>query len=158
MSNGVFASGRLNIAWNSVNLSDGWGSDVFLKITPNGDVREVTIGADGNGTISELADMSAIIELTLTQTSDNNKTIHAIESAERAVRDFTGKPYAGFFSVEDPLGSTPAVVAFETVYLGSGGQEWGKTAGEITHRWHTTKYFPTDDPAKIMSNIQAYIK
>lgn len=158
MANGVFASGRLLITWNGIDLSEGWGEDTFLTITPNGDIREVMIGADGNGTISELADMSATIELTLSQTADVIKTINKIEAAERVVRDNTGVPASGFFTVEDPLGSTANFVCLETVMLSSGAHEWAKTAGERVFRWHTTRYIPTDDPATVLSNIQAYIK
>ncbi len=157
--NGNFASGDLTITWNGIKLNSGWGEDVFFTATPNGPLKEMTIGADGNGTISKLADRGATLELTLVQTAVKQlKDISKIAAAETLVADAAQLPFAGIFTVEDPLGNCANFVCLNATLVDMGSHSFGKTVGERTITWKCDKFIETDSIESVMSNISSYIK
>lgn len=155
--NPVYASGDFRCTWNGLKLNSGWGDDQFLTATPNGPLKELQWGADGNLSQSKLADQGGVITMTFKQTAEALKRIDEVAAAEMLVGEFAQLPFAGFFTFEDPSGSVENFVAYNTVLVERGAHEHQKVMGERTITWGCEKLI-FGDPATIIANISQYIK
>ena len=155
--NPVYSSGDFKCTWNGTKLNVGHGNDQFLTATPNGPLKEVTIGADGSMSVSKLADSGGVITMTFMQTAEALTDIDNIAAAEMLVGEFAELPYAGYFQFEDPTGNTKSFVAVNTVLIDRGAHEHQKVIGEQTITWACEKLI-FGDPASIMREISSYIK
>lgn len=157
MANPLYASGDFTCTWQSISLNTGWGEDTFLTVTPNGPIKEVTFGADGNMTPSKLADMGGVIEMTFMQTADALDEIDKIAAAEQIVGELYSTPYSGVFTFSDPTGNMPSFLAWNTVLLDKGVHSHQKVVGERSVTWACEKLI-FGDPDSILANISNYVK
>lgn len=155
--NPVYASADFKCTWNGANLSTGHGNDQFLTATPNGALKEVSMGADGGMSVSKLADQGGVITMTFMQTANALTTIDTITAAEMLVGEAANLPFAGFFIFEDPTGNTKSFVAYNTVITDRGAHEHQKVMGEQTITWACEKLI-FGDPASIMGALSDFIK
>ena len=153
----LYASGDFECTWNGVNLSSGWGDDQFLTATPNGPIKEVVIGADGNMSVSKLADQGGVITMTFKQTAEALNKIDEISAAEQLVGIFYAAPFSGPFTFTDPNGNVNNFVAHNTVLIDNGSHEHQKVMGERTITWACEKLI-FGNPADIMREITNYVK
>ena len=70
------ASHALSIA--GINVAAGAGTGSFIKVTPVGDWRSVTVGIQGDACVNESADHSATFELTLLHSATLNQQLSAL--------------------------------------------------------------------------------
>ena len=157
MSNPLYASGDFTCTWYTEDLSVGWGDDTFLTVTPNGPIKEASFGADGNMSVSKLADQGGTIEITFMQTAEALSTIDAISASEQLVGELYTLPFGGPFTFKDPTGNTPSFVAWNTVLIDKGVHTHQKVMGERTITFACEKLI-FGDVDSITSNILDYIK
>lgn len=155
--NPVYSSGDFKCTWNGAKLNTGHGSDQFLTATPNGPLKEVSIGASGDMSVSKLADQGGVITMTFMQTAEALTKIDEIAASEMLVGEFAELPYAGFFLFEDPSGAAKSFVAFNTVLVDRGSHEHQKVMGEQTITWACEKLI-FGDPASIMNQLDSFLK
>ena len=70
------AKTALSIA--GINISAGAGTGSFVKVTPVGDWRSVTVGIQGDVCVNENADHSATFELTLLHSATLNQQLQSL--------------------------------------------------------------------------------
>jgi len=157
MANPIYASGDFKISWNGTSLGTGWGDDTFITVTPNGPIKETSIGADGNMSISKLADQGGVIEMTFMQTAEALAKIDEIAAAEMLVGEFYELPFAGFFLLEDPTGNNENFVAYNTVLVDNGSFSHQKVMGERTITWNCEKLI-LGNYSSIMATMSSYLK
>jgi len=61
-----------------INIQAGAGTGSWIKVTPAGDWRTVTVGLQGDVTVSENPDRSAAFELSLLQSAEVNAQLQAL--------------------------------------------------------------------------------
>ena len=153
--NGQYGAGSVKVNWNTIDLSTGWGTDTFLSIEHTGAYCELIIGAGGQGTPVQLADRSAKITMTFTQTAPVNKDLAKAAALQAQIG--AAIPVAPFV-VEDQLGHTTNFVAFNAILTEGSNQTFSKSAGEKTWVWMAESYFDTEDPVTFQSTISNWIK
>lgn len=161
MANPTYASGNFRMGWNGAiltgGMNTGWGDDQFMAITPNGDLVETAIGADGHMSVSQLADQGGVIEVTFKQTAEALNKIDLVAATQQLMNEIYTGPFLGMFTFEDPLGNVPNFVAWNTVLVNKGAQTHQKVMGERTVTWHCEKLiFGSVD--EIKPKILDYIK
>lgn len=157
MANPIYASGDFKSSWNGISFNTGLGNDTFMTVTPNGPIKETSIGADGNMSISKLADQGGVIEMTFMQTAESLTKLDEVAAAEQLVGEFYELPYSGPFLFEDPTGNTDNFYAHNTVLVDNGSFSHQKVMGERTVTWNCEKLI-FGNVASIQSAISSYIK
>lgn len=160
MSLPIYASGDFKCSWYGEkigNLSAGWGDDQFLTATPNGPIKETSIGASGDMAVSKLADQGGVITMTFKQTAPALKKIDEVSAAEQLVGEFYELPFSGPFLFEDPTGNMDNFVAWDAVLVDVGSHEHQKVMGERTVTWNCSKLI-FGNVASITANISSYLK
>lgn len=139
MANPIYASGNFKMSWNSVSMHVGIGNDTFMTVTPNGPLVETSIGADGNMSISTLADQGGVIEMTFMQTAKALSDIDQKAVLSQMVGDAYNVPYVGEFLFEDPTGNNSNFYAHNAVLVDNGSFSHQKVMGERTIKWNCEK-------------------
>jgi len=154
----VYGSGDFKITWNGQSLANGGlGNDTFLTVTPNGPIKETSIGADGQMSVSKLADLGGVITITFMQTAEGVSKIDEIAAAEMVINEVGELPFAGLFVLEDPTGNCDNFYALNTVLVDRGTIEHQKVMGERTFTFNCEKLI-FGDYTSISQNISSYIK
>lgn len=107
MSLPVYSSADVNVAWGGVALL-GLAKGTFITITPNSDLTDEEVGADGYLSISLMADRTAKAVLQLQQGSPSNGLLAA------AVNDWlygSGKFKRASLTIADPSGSVLCILS-----------------------------------------------
>lgn len=157
MANPAYASQGFLFTWNTISLNTGWGTDQFLTVAHNGPLKELTFGADGSMTTSQLADQGGVINMTFMQTAKALTKIDEISAAEQLVGAAYVTPYSGLLTFTDPLNSVNSFVAYNTTLLETGSHEHAKVVGERTITWGCEKLI-YGNVSSILANISSYIK
>lgn len=151
----TYEAGNVDVNWSGIDLSTGWGEDTFLTITPNSDRVEATAGAGGERTYSKIADKSATIEMTFTQTADVIKEIGGVAGIQDLIgADLEFAP----FKVVDGTGKSVNFVCENAVLMSVSEVTFGRAAGERTFTWDCEFYIMSDDPATITNAFDQYQK
>lgn len=90
------AKHALSIA--GINISAGAGTGSFIKVTPVGDWRTVTVGIQGDVCVNENADHSATFELTLLHSATINQQLQSLMNMTMGQDDSVG---VGAFQLTD---------------------------------------------------------
>ena len=69
---------RTSLSIAGIPISSGAGTGSFVKVTPVGDWRSVTVGVQGDICVNENADHSATFELTLLHSATINAALQAL--------------------------------------------------------------------------------
>jgi len=153
----IYASNDFLAEWYTVDLSSGWGDDTFLTATPNGPIKEVSIGADGNMSVSKLADQGGVITMTFKQTAKALEDIDKIAASEALVGDAYEIPFSGPFTFKDPTGNVNNFFAYNTVLIDKGSHEHQKVMGERTVTFACEKLI-FGNPESIQANLSSFVK
>lgn len=123
-------------------LLDGFGEDSVISIEPNSDHRTHVVGADGHVVSSMLADESAIVTVTLLQTSSAHRALLALYKTDR---NTPGGGGVGAFEMRDLVNGD--VDSSERCWIQRRpNREIGKEAGEYEWKFILGKWeqsFPT---------------
>lgn len=102
----AYSSRDVNASWGPIQLS-GFAKDSFITITPNSDITDEEIGADGQLQVSLLPDRSCIVSAALMQNSPANVALSALYNDQiKGSGWFKQFP----FVINDPAGSVLALL------------------------------------------------
>jgi hypothetical protein len=101
-----YNANQIDLIIAGLPISDGYADGEFVNINQNGDDYALLVGADGSPVRSALNDRSAIVEVTLMQTSNGNSLFAALRSAGEIQR-LTGGAGVDIapFLIRDKLGT-----------------------------------------------------
>ncbi|CAH9012527.1 conserved hypothetical protein [Vibrio phage 424E50-1] len=151
---GNYASGGITMAWNGEDISEGYQG---INLSPKGDLQEASYDLKGKRTLSQLADQSATLTVTYTQTENTVKNLETAASALQLTREFISVPTEGVILFEDPTGNTGSFLAWNVALLSTGDEDWAATVGERTVTFDVEKLIRHKDPASVLSNIAQYL-
>ena len=154
MSLPVYESGNVEVTWNGVDLSEGWSEDSFLDIQPISERNSTTFGADGQMGVSKMANRGATITMTFQQTSETNKKIAKLASAQDKIGGII--PISPF-TVKDKTGGSAHFVALNAVLTEVAGHTFGNAMGEKSWVWTCESYFETDNPLDLIAGITDFL-
>ncbi len=125
----AYISRATNMAWGDITF-DGLAPD-FLTITPNADISETSVGADGSRAPSLNPDFTCLVSVTLQQTSPTNRKLAWILNQMRVDRGL----YVMDFSLNDPSGSVFTLL--KDAYFQAGPEQgYSSVSGERTWVWN----------------------
>lgn len=149
-----YESANILVSWNGLNLSQGWGEDSFLTITPNSPRISYKSGADGSYTYSKMADKGATLTMTFTDVADVNLQISAVSAAQ----DLIGAklPIAPFLVI-DQTGNSVHFLATNCVLTEISDVEFSASSGERTWTWVCETYIASNDLSSVTSALKGYL-
>ncbi len=151
---GNYASSGYTLAWNNIDISEGYKG---IAIARAGDLVEASYDLKGRRTLSTLANQSAVLTVTYTQTDDTLKKLDTAAASLQLAREFISVPTEGVLVFEDPTGSTGSFVAWNVALLSTGDEEFAETVGEREVKWDCEKLIRHEDPASVLANIAQYL-
>lgn len=151
---GNYASSGLTLAWNNIDCSEGYRG---ISIARAGDLQEASYDLKGRRTLSQLANQSAVITVTYTQTDETLKQLDTAAAALQLTREFVSVPTEGVMIFKDPTGSTASFVAWNVALLSTGDEEFADVVGEREVKWDCEKLIRHEDPAEVLANIAQYL-
>jgi len=150
-----YESTNIDVNWGPLDISKGWGPDVFLTVTGNEDRVTTDYGSDGQMAASKTANRGARIELTLWQTADVNKAIGAVA----ALQDKIGEEIPSYpFTINDKTGQSSNFVTLNAILVDSPDTEFGATNGTKTWVWECETFIDGADVSTITEALADYIK
>lgn len=151
-----YESQGISVNWSGLNLSEGWGNDGFLSITPRATNQvEPNSGADGIYSFSKVADKGADIVMTFKQTAPIHAKIAAVAAAQGIVG--ASLPVAPFI-VTDATGDSIKFVCIGAVLTTHPTENFGAQMGEKSWGWTCESYINAEDPATVASSLQQYYR
>lgn len=103
MSLPTYSSADVKISWGGVSLK-GVAPESFVTISPNGDITDEEVGADGQVSISFLADESGTCTLVFQQQAEVNAILSAVLAEQRTQKSLNKADLV----ISDPSGSVLA--------------------------------------------------
>jgi hypothetical protein len=94
------------------HVATGFAPGTFIKVTYNKPMWTTSVGTDGKGTRSKSSDLSAKVELTLTQASDSNQIYSAFTHTDRVAN-----AGAGPLLIKDANGNGENIHMAETAWI-----------------------------------------
>ncbi|AGH32174.1 hypothetical protein VPHG_00107 [Vibrio phage 11895-B1] len=149
-----YASGGLTLSWNGIDISDGFQG---LQVNRAGNLVDASYDLRGRRTLSTLANQSAEIVITYTQTDDTLKKLDTAAAALQLAREFISVPTEGVLIFKDVTGSTGSFVAWNLALLSTGDEEWADVVGTREVTFDCEKLIRTDDPVSVLANIASYL-
>jgi hypothetical protein len=150
-----YEAAGVQVTWSGVDLSEGWGEDSFLTITPNSDRVEHSAGADGTYTFSKISDRGCTITMTFKDVAPVNKKIANIFAAQDVIG--AALPVAPF-TILDTTGDSVSFVALNAVLTAVPEITFQRTSGERTYTWICQSYLLAEQPSTITAAISDYVK
>lgn len=150
-----YEAGNVEVTWYTENLSEGWGEDTFLEITPNAARVEHQAGADGTYTFSKIADKGCTIKMTFKDVSPVNKKLGEILAGQDLIG--ASLPFAPF-TVVDNTGDSVHFLALNAVLTEVPDISFQRISGEKTWTWVCESFLMAEDPSTITSAISSYVK
>ena len=154
MSLPVYESGNVEVTWNGITLSEGMAEDTFLDIQPLSERNTFKFGCDGKKATSKMANRGATITMTFMQTSETNKKLAKLASAQDKVG---GKVPTSIFTVKDKTGDSAHFVSLNATLSEVAGHTFGNSMGEKTWVWVCESYFETDNPLDLLAGITDFL-
>lgn len=151
---GNYASGSLTLAWNTEDISDGLQG---VQINKAGALQEASFDLRGRRTLSQLANQSADIVVTYTQTDETLKNLDTAASSLQLMREFIQIPTEGVLIFEDATDNTGSWVAWNVALMDTGDEEWAEVVGTREITFNAEKLIRHKDPASVLANIAQYI-
>ncbi|BAV80942.1 hypothetical protein [Vibrio phage RYC] len=151
----TYEAAGVSVNWYGLNLSEGWGEDTFLTITPNSERVRYKVGANGQYTFSKMADKGCTISMTFTDVAPVNKKVGGLAGAQ----DLIGNALAiAPFTVVDETGKSVHFICENAVLTEVSDIEFGAESGERTWTWVAETYIMAEDPATITAGLDRWIK
>ena len=150
-----YESAGVEVEWSGLNLSEGWGEDTFLTITPMGARTEHSAGADGIYTFSKLADKGCTIEMTFKDVAPINKKLANILAAQDVIG--ASLEFAPF-KVVDTTGDSVHFLTLNAVLTEVPDISFQAASGERTWKWVAESYLLAEDITTITSALASYVK
>lgn len=94
---------KIAASFAGILLNEGVADGTFITVTPNAEGFSIKTGADGSVTRTRSHDRTAVVKLTLMQTSQVNERLSALYAADRAAVNGQG---VGAFYLQDLAGTT----------------------------------------------------
>lgn len=153
---GNYASGGITMAWNGQDISEGYKG---IDLDPKNNLQEASYDLKGKRTLSQIADQSATLSVTYTQTDNTVKQLETAASALQLTREFIQVPIEGegVIIFEDPTGNTGSFVAWNVALTSTGSESWAASVGERTVTFDVEKLIRHEDPASVLANIAQYL-
>lgn len=149
-----YASSGITLTWNKISIADGFQG---MQINRAGNLVEASYDLRGRRTLSTLANQSAEIVITYTQTDDTLKKLDKAAAALQLVRGTYSVPYEGVLLFKDRTGGTGSFVAWGVTLLSTGDEEWADVVGTREVTFDCEKLIRTDDPVSVLANIASYL-
>jgi hypothetical protein len=97
----TYAPQNVKIAWGGFPLT-GFADGEFVTITPNSDLTDEVIGAQGDLALTKIANWTGTVTITLLQNSECNLYLSGIYAAQQRAADIV----RATMTITDPSGST----------------------------------------------------
>jgi hypothetical protein len=97
----TYAPQNVNISWGGVPFY-GFADGEFVTVTPNSDLTDEVVGAQGDVALTKIANWTGTVTITLLQNADTNLYLSNIYSAQQRAADIVREN----MTIVDPSGST----------------------------------------------------
>ncbi len=151
---GNYASSGITVAWNGEDISEGYRG---ITLSPKNDLQEASYDLKGRRTLSQIADQSATLSITYTQTEYTLRQLERASAALQLTREFVSVPTEGLIIFDDPTDSTGSFVAWNVALMSMGDEEWADVVGERTVMFDVEKLIRTDNPVSVVASIAQYL-
>ncbi len=125
----AYSSRGTNLAWGDITF-DGLSQD-FLTITPNANISDTVVGADGARAPSLNPDYTCTVSITLQQTSPTNRKLAWVLNQQRANRGL----FVMNFAINDASGSLFTLLK-EAYFEAGPEQGYANAVGERVWTWN----------------------